>query len=171
MSNSEIIEIEVSKYNPTYRNSEGIYTTDEWIGVNDIGNECEGKVLHLDEYLKTENQYVEATKYLFGYYGSEKIQLTDKEIRDYEDLPNTTNLKHKVFFETLNKRRTISIEELDIVTRLCLRTSFWTRLVSKKNRNIILEFGYDYYMYFKILRKDKEVITKYIETNIGLFVR
>jgi len=84
----------------------GIYKTDEWIGVNDIGNECEGKVLHIDEYLKTENKYVEATKYLFEYYDSEKIQLTDKEINYYEDLPNTINLKHKAFFETLNKRRT-----------------------------------------------------------------
>lgn len=171
MNKSEIIEIEVTKYDPTNRNSEGIYTTDEWIGVSDIGNECKGKVLHVDEYLKIENKYVEATKYLFGYYSSEKIQLTNKEIRDYEDLPNTKNLKQKYFFETLNKRRTISIEELDIVTRLCLRSSFWSRLVSKKNRNIILEFGYDYYMYFKILKKDEEVIKKHIETNIGLFVR
>lgn len=170
-NNSEIIEIEVTKYNPIYRNSEGIYTNDEWIGVNDIGQECGGKVLQLEEYLNIENKYVQAAKHLFEYYGSEKIQLIDKEIRNYDDLPNTKNLDYKVFFETLNKRRTISIEELEIVIRLSLRDSFWAHLVSKNNRKISLEFGYDYYMYFKIFKKDEEAIKKYIETNIGLFVR
>lgn len=171
MFNQELVEIEVTKYDPIYRNSEGIYTTDEWIGVDDIGKENNGKILYLDEYLKTEDKYVEAVKYLFEYYKSEKIQLVGKEIRHYEDLMNIENLNYKDYHENLHNRRTISIGELDIVVRLSLRCSFWAHLVSKKNRDVSVEFGYDYYMYFKILKEDEDIITEYIEKKIGLFVR
>lgn len=42
---------EIVKYSPQKYDSNGIYTTDEWTSIWDVGKKFDGKLFTLEEYL------------------------------------------------------------------------------------------------------------------------
>lgn len=53
----------ITKYNPKFRNELGHYQKKEWTSVSDIGKIFEGKQLTVEEYLNTENLYINSIDY------------------------------------------------------------------------------------------------------------
>ena len=49
---------EIVKYAPSGYNKDGIYTSDDWTSISDIGKSFNGKILSVKDYLKVEEQYV-----------------------------------------------------------------------------------------------------------------
>lgn len=99
-----------------------------------------------------------------------KSNLSQKDFfLDDEEIKIIRDDKLELFYQLLKKRRILNIEEVEKASRLILRGAIQGRFYSKKNKDIFLRFGYDYYMYFNCLDPDKDKIRSYIEKNIGLF--
>jgi hypothetical protein len=162
-------KFEVMKYNPKNRDSEGLYIVDEWIDCEEIGNTFNGKVFTVEEYIKTENQYIAAIKFLFNYYNCEKINLTDMEFFSIDKLNILKKEELMPFYNGIIERKIILFSEIEITTKMILRGMFNAVFQCKSNNGIKVEFGYDFYMSFTSFEKDKEEITKHIENKIQLF--
>ena len=55
-----VFEFRVTKYDPVYRDREGVYMRDEWTSVGDIGRAFGSSVLTESEYRRVEAAYVTA---------------------------------------------------------------------------------------------------------------
>ncbi len=107
--------------------------------------------------------------YLFKYYNCDKIQFVVERYYRDEDLEMIKDKVLENFYNALKKRRTLSLLETLKAARLQLRGAFSGRFYMKGNRDISVRFGYDFYMLFNTLEKDKKVIQDYIEKKIGLY--
>ena len=138
----------ITKYNPIYRPEEGGYSNDEWISISDIGLYFNGVQFTAPEYFAIEDKYWETIKYLLELCNIRTLRVC-KLYKD-KDIPQLfTNNK---FFDisplenaNLNGK-TISLPEIEMVVRLCLREEIWCKLESENGSYV--DFGYDYYMYF-----------------------
>jgi len=83
----------IVKYKPELYNEEGHYTTNEWVGMDDVGHICDGHLVTIDEYLETEQKYVDAVikvmeltnyKYLTVSYLGDTIWDTKHSIRQMQ---------------------------------------------------------------------------------------
>ena len=66
-------------------------------------------------------------------------------------------------------KRTIDVSDIDKVVRLILRGALYSELWGKANRDVVVKFGYDFYMHFNC--PDINDAKGYIEKEIGLFVQ
>jgi hypothetical protein len=124
-------EYRISKFDSKYRNSEGIYTKDEWTSIGDVGKMYDGKTFTMSEYLRVENQYLAFIN---------KICVMDN-IRDAQ-ITGLEDYKHVCTFydgETLTR-----MDDILKVAKSCLREEYWCRLTMTSN---FVHFGYDYYLY------------------------
>lgn len=48
---------QISKYNPKYRDDNGIYLKEDWISYVDIGKIYYGREFSKNDYINTEDQY------------------------------------------------------------------------------------------------------------------
>ncbi len=48
----------ITKYNPNFRDENGSYTKDEWTSLYDVGKKYNDKVFTIEEYLETEEKYI-----------------------------------------------------------------------------------------------------------------
>lgn len=149
--------IRVTKYNPKNRDANGHYTlVDEWIGMSDIGKAYQGQIFTREQYLATEEKYIQAVEVLMQKTGVNHLQLLDLENHSHE--PALNLCEGKIIRHTL-------IKEL---VKMILRGEVWGRLVAKNQFEI--HFGYDYYMYFvgesltdDIIEELKKIDDLYVE--------
>ena len=158
----------VTKYNPIYRDGEGIYLKDEWEDYGDIGRIFNGKRFSYKEYKSIEDKHIESIKYLFTFYNCNQIQLISKRFF-LDDLSWLRDEKLGNFYNLIKKKRTINISEVEMVSRLIFRGALIAELWGKQNRNVVVRFDSSYYMFFNC--PNIEDIKKYIEDEIGLYIR
>ncbi|MBO8176868.1 MAG: hypothetical protein H0Z31_05340 [Bacillus sp. (in: Bacteria)] len=72
----------VTKYNPLYRSEKDVYLKDEWTSFSDV----DGINLTMDEYLLTENAYVNAVFYFMSDMGITTLEISDLEKYDLEEI-------------------------------------------------------------------------------------
>ena len=130
----------VSKYNPKYREN-GIYTKDEWTDYSDVGQVFENGILSLEEYLKTEEQYILCIISVLKKDGIIFLSIEDFEQYGYTEWKDKT---------------TVTIDELSSLIRDCLRNKCWCKL---RNNETYLHFGYDYYVYISSGMSSKNMCT------------
>ncbi len=203
------LELQITKYDPQYRDEIGVYCRDEWYLYSQIGDTFEGKVFTANDYFETEDRYIESLKILLGACGisemrmrrgdknwrvqhnncvfqeipfhAEKIKpmidvgdlyeyrvdnqgteihIPHQSISEEETLDWTiwfpipasffTNTKtfrlSDEFVDSLGEGRVCTVEEIELLSRLCLREDFDCRFTGPNNSYI--HFGWDYYMYF-----------------------
>ncbi|MEO7174621.1 MAG: hypothetical protein ABIV51_02280 [Saprospiraceae bacterium] len=158
----------VVKYNPKFRNDQGHYMKNEWSDFSDIGSEFDGQILTFEEYLMVENLYVQAVEYLFKANNCTKVQITSRHFFT-EDLPRVRDPELIEFYDKLLHKRTVSVYEAMLTTKLVLRGALSCQLQCKNNRHIAVRFSYEYYMYFNTPKPD--IIRREIEDRFGLFTR
>lgn len=154
----------VTKYDPAHRDEDGRYMKNEWISVYDIGRCFDGETLTAEEYLSTEEHYIEAVLLSMQETGVETFKVTGLEKNGYDDIGIFHfDLKH--VYESLQEGLSLSGELLKDTMKLILREVVWAKLES----NIMnVHFGYDYYMY--ICSKKPLEAMKQTAQNKGLFV-
>jgi len=203
------LELQITKYDPQYRDEIGVYCRDEWYLYSQIGDTFEGKVFTANDYFETEDRYIESLKILLRTCGisemrmrrgdknwrvqhnncvfqeipfhAEKIKpmidvgdlyeyrvdnqgteihIPHQSISEEETLDWTiwfpipasffTNTKtfrlSDEFVDSLGEGRVCTVEEIELLSRLCLREDFDCRFTGPNNSYI--HFGWDYYMYF-----------------------
>lgn len=142
----------ISKYDPKKRDSFGRYIPKEWTSYHDIGKTYSDVLFTLDDYLKTENEYISAFKHFFDMQPMDRLIINGLLFNDLDGYCEPLADKVMIY---LRDDEEVHKDHLPTIVRLILREQIWCILM---NRNIVFEFGYDYYMYCRInLRKKPDI--------------
>lgn len=158
----------ITKYNPIYRDKDGVYTRNEWIGFFQIGETINGKMLTLEDYLQVEKKYIQSAIAFFQFHGCREIVL--KHLEKNGPFHSTLSGDDELLnvYDLLKDRMIVTIEHLDIIIKLILRDYIWAELLSLESDLVAIRFGYDFYMY---VNSDKELDTFFNDVHkTGLFV-
>ncbi|TGA99779.1 hypothetical protein E4665_02170 [Sporolactobacillus shoreae] len=143
----------ITKYDPAKRNQDGSYAdAKEWTSYSDIG-----KSVSEDEYLRTEENYLNAIKAF-----AEELAITEVSLSALDG--NSTEDAINLFKIWLGKK--ISLKDAVKLARLVLREDLWCKM--EVPDYFFVHFGYDYYMYIGAY-KDCPAARKKTEAS-GLFV-
>ncbi|MDN7240646.1 hypothetical protein QWY14_02540 [Planococcus sp. N028] len=127
--------VRVTKYNPQNRDANGHYTlVDEWTSISDVGKSYQGQIFTMEQYLATEEKYIQTVEVLMQKNGVNKLKVVGLENHSHETELN------------LSEGKAIPRNLVKQLVKLILREKVWGKLVVKNQFEI--HFGYDYYMYF-----------------------
>lgn len=119
-----------------------------WTSIDDIGRLYDGRKFTYNDYLKTEQAYVNLLISLFRYLHAQKIKIIQLEV--YEDLPPNTiydkDGKLNEWYNKVKNNMSLSLDNLQYIVPLILRENMWGTIYHKRTRTYI-HFGYDYYVY------------------------
>ena len=166
----------ITKYNPIYRNENGVYEREEWTSICDIGKMIGGQILSKKDYLDVEESYVRAVELLLEYHGIDKLIIM--QLEKHSNLSSVESsimgYDHNIYSDEIIKAYHRCEEGLvipkagvNLYCKLILRENIWSILYSREIHFVVI-FGYDYYMKV-ICPKISEAVIAQIESN-GLFV-
>ena len=163
--------IPIVKYNPEFRDENGVYQREEWTSRSDVGKVFGKAVFEEKEYIRVEEKYIAAFFLVLSCFKSDSIKIDSlfkhtkkKRFEKYNDLH---------LFDTyisLKEREIVKYKEtISKIIRLALREYIQAELlVDRKSKSQII-FGFDYHMY---LKTNLEVSNLLIEVEkLGLFTR
>jgi hypothetical protein len=160
----------ISKYDPTFRDQNGVYQQDEWTDVTDIGRAFDGTTLDLQTYLATEAAYVASVREFMVDANVTTLRVAWLEppsfmevLRDYA-FPDAADLERLA--GDLENGRQVSGAEIDRICRLNLRNVLWCRLEDPDR--FVVEVGHEYYLHLGTTAPSQRAISRTHE--LGLFV-
>jgi hypothetical protein len=162
----------ITKFNPAYRNKDGVYEKDEWTSIADIGKTFDNIKFTAQEYIKFENRYIQALECILSGCKEDIIELHELEKYHYEINEFTEkkiyNEDLKEIYDKICDNYVFAFKE-DVlnVIKLILRENIWGE-IHFKNSNQRIEFGYDYYVYF--MTKELSHYTINTIMKLGLYV-
>lgn len=170
-----MIRYRISKYDPIYRDRNGIYQHDEWTAVSDIGKKYIDEELSKEEYLEIEKKYIEVLKKIMKEKEINKFVVKELEkeftlnevCKQLEEIQIVLSKEERYQFREIEEDYTIKYSEVDIILKLLLRELLWCRLVDIES-NYSVEIGYEYYMNVTCSKLSNSVISE-IQHN-GLFI-
>jgi hypothetical protein len=158
----------VTKYNPIYRDKNGHYKKEEWIGFFQVDKSVNGEKLSFDSYLEVENRYVEAAKRFFNYHNCKAFSIKGLEKNDFSNYQYADRGSLINVYDSIVGGSILPIKDLEIVIRLILRELIWAELYCQDDESIAIRFGHDFYMYFNSDKNWSDLANKIKE--IGLFI-
>ena len=169
------IRYRITKYDPALRDEQGRYLPKHWTSVSDLGNPAYTPILTLPAYLATETAYVSAIQEGIRQVGCQQLVVTQAEkyvpLAEVKaqmallGLPLTQ--KEEERFQSFAVGLPLMASQVPAAARLILREALWGEIASVDGR-LIIEFGYDYYLYLTLPPMPLEAIRR-IEA-MGLFV-
>ena len=149
----------VTKYNPVFRDENGVFLRDDWTSVADIGNVLQsnhGQPVTVEAYLSVEDAYIGAIQaflegldvpalhvsHLEKKQKRRQVQRMKQERKMYPALYREEMLPH---FLALEDGQSILRGDLTPLCRLILREYVWCKL--EAGRSLFVHFGWDYSMY------------------------
>ena len=161
----------ITKYNPNLRDVNGNYCKNEWTSISDVGRTYDGESFKLADYLKVEDNYLNAILGVLQDLGITEMRVQNLELYAIQSVrvgaSKKEGLSLKKALKKLKENMVFGTKELELYFRLQLQELFWCKWVDVHS-DAIIEFGYDYYMYITCEKILPERI-EYIERN-GLFV-
>jgi hypothetical protein len=164
MTSSEVIFIcyhlgmkqwRISKYNPGLRDNSGAFQGDDWIMLSDIGNEFNSKQLTIEDYMRTEDEYVTIANALLEASGVPYLSVEQLKMPKSDVSAKEVASKYGLYEEIhLAEGQQIKSQQALHAVRLMLRELFWCKL-EFKNR-FFIHIGWDYYMYIGTMLDDSE---------------
>lgn len=140
----------VTRYDPALRDDRGVYRGRTWISIAQVGESFDGRRLTLDEYVKTEDAYVDAVVAFAESSGVEVLEVRRPGSRS-----------------GLTEGEQLSIEAVRDLIRRLLREETWCQLESVAG-DFAVHVGYDLYMF---IGSDEPCESAVIATrDAGLFV-
>lgn len=118
----------ISKYNPKFRNKEGVYTRNEWTAYSDIGEKFDDGILTETKYLKVEKFYID---FIYSFFKSQDIS----SVRIVGQEPE------KIFQKTTFE---IGDDWLFTIIQKEIREQFWCKF---KAEDFELYMGDDFYLH------------------------
>lgn len=161
--------VSVTKYNPAFRNDDGVYQKNEWIGFFQVGKEVEGRMLTFDDYSLTEEKYIAAATLFFQFHGCKSFRIENLEKNHFGDYAYADKEKLSGCCGQLESGQLCRLDELEVVVKLILREMIWAELFCEGSDEIAVRFGYDFYMYFNArgnmsdLFRDIELLGLYVD--------
>ena len=166
----------IVKYAPENYDERGIYRKDEWTSSSDIGKVYDGKRFTREEYLETEDKYVQAVIRGMELTGCSFLTVEYLFVsRKKSDMKRRFTPKNPLYeqnkdlydmFLNIKEGMRIHISQIEKAVRLNLRGYIDCDLTNKK-KDFYVRFGFDYYMYFNS-NIDKCILKEEIE-KIGLY--
>lgn len=137
----------LSKYDPSLRDQDGIYQSDDWTHISDLGKVFGGRRLENCDYLEVENACVEA---ILSFFQAANIQeLCVQKLEKHGNWP-LVSVEYRMGLPSVLPEYElgmfVSVTDLDCFIRLALRGILWGELVNKIH-DAYLHFGYDFYVY------------------------
>jgi hypothetical protein len=160
----------ISKYDPAFRDQNGIYQRDEWTSASDIGRAFAGETLDLRTYLATEAAYVASVREFMADANLTALRVAWLEpprlvevLRNH-GFPDAADLEQLAadFRDGLE----VSGARLDQVLRLNLRNVLWCWL--EEAGRFVVEAGHEYYLHLGTAAPSQRAISRTHE--LGLFV-
>lgn len=164
----------ISKYNPSFRDSNWIYMKEDWTAISDIGRTFDSKILTVKDYIDTEDRYIKAIQTILSFYNLPYLKVCKvrksfeeenfKELiarRKVEYTPDILDMYSKV--EDIER---LTYKDIDSFFRLLLREDIGANLSYPRKMKIFI--CYDYLMGIHCSRSLERVIPA-IEA-LGLFV-
>jgi len=108
--------LEITKYNPKFRDEDGAYIPEEWTGRHQIGQKFDGTVLTEKNYLEIEDKYVQAAQAFAISTNQSKFTISSTEIHDRSEFR-----KHRIPRDFIKNGRTFDYMYLSLFIRLALR--------------------------------------------------
>ena len=148
----------VTKYDPVNRDADGIYLIpEEWTCFSEVGTK-----VSREEYLKAEQNYVNAIRLFLTEMGLNRVHVTALE--QWSDEVNSQHATE--FLSKIWIGKAITIQEVQELAKLTLRNVIWCKLGFKNE--FFVHFGTDYYMYIGARKDCPQTIAAV--TQSGLFV-
>lgn len=162
----------IVKYNPIYFTGNGIYSNIEWTHIYDVGKVFHGKTFTLEEYINTENKYINTILKIMDLLGNPILKITyiEKSNSILDQLIATKDRINNMWLlekaKTLKRGSYISIRDLPDIIRIGLRYAC-LRLYNREKK-LLIKFGDYCYVY---LYTDLSKIELYkIVSEQGLFL-
>ncbi len=170
-----MIRYRITKYNPFFRDIDGRYTKSEWTSYSDIGKYYYDQRFEIEDYLAIEQKYINSLMLVLNEEKISTLKVMELEKRrtleQIEKFMQSKNLlisdEGKSIFSSIKNGDLIDIKNIPHLIQLLLREILWCRLMSPLH-NMIVEFGYDYYMYVNCDGINMELKSKIQDT--GMFV-
>lgn len=147
----------ITKYNPKYRNKDGIYTLDEWTSISDFNDND-----LISKYIPYEDAYIKAIYEFMKINNIKNLYIDEIE-------KNCEHIKYsdiKLDINQLINNKVLSKDEISNVTKAILRETIYAKL--KSDNEMEVHFGYDYYMY--ILSKKKVIANSFLFNDVKLYI-
>lgn len=157
--------ISVTKYDPLVERDYRIAVPpEEWTSYFDVGKKFNGIELTRDEYLATEQNYINAVSLVLNPNSCHQVVVRELEKYSAEGLSGEL----LELYETIGDSYMVNLEKVPMLMRLILREYMWCEMHCAVN-DICVRFGYDYYMYVNGLGKG-DAIWQEIADKTGLFI-
>ena len=160
--------VSVTKYDPIFRNENGHYTKNEWIGFFQIGKQFDDGELTFDSYKKMEGKYIQAAMEFFQFHQCDQIVLKNIEKYDMSGYKYDDKAELSDFIDTISEGETASISAIGLLVKVILRELFWGEIFCISSDSIACRFGHDFYMYFN---SDRDLNDLFVRIRqMGLYI-
>jgi hypothetical protein len=154
----------VTKYDPSKRNSDGSYAENEWVGVFELNHTFNAKTFTVNDYLETEEKYVNAAIRFFDETHEKSVILHDWH---KDGTGNTDMMPFNLdISQDFKDGQSISRESLPLVMRMLLRNIAHCSIEIKDK--FFIHIGWDFYMYVGSSTDLPDAVSEVRQT--GLFV-
>ena len=125
--------------------------SDSWTSISDIGKVYNNKLFTYQEYLKTENSYINLFISIFNYLNAQKIKLI--HLDKMETLHSEISLYDsegilEEWYKKVSNNMSFQISDIKYIAPLILRENIWGVLFHQSSKTYI-RFGFDYYVYIR----------------------
>ena len=135
----------ITKYNPQYRDSNGIFLQNEWTSYSDIGETFNSTKLTYKEYTQVENLYINAIQSFMNCHNVTTLQVIELEKPKTID-PDIHDTNTMIdLFNSLKNNSWITQDNIENICKLVLRDKLWCKFIN--NEKMFVHFGWDFYMY------------------------
>lgn len=145
----------VTKYDPSFRDGDGVYRKEEWTSRSDVGQLFNGSPLSESEYLQVEAAYLLAVEAFLCEADIEELLIVGLEKHGLDELPGF-----------IQPGARLTVAQCVEFARVALRELAWGKLVEPGRA--YAHFGHDYYMYLGLPRQCPRAIAA--AESHGLFV-
>jgi len=146
-----MLQYRITKYDPGWRDANGVFMANDWTDVSEVGKEISGKILDYETYFAVEATYVDAALKFFDCSGLDHLRITGSENKhDSETL--TELLKclpelHDPVFPAceFHEDQCVGVEQIALRLKMNLRNVGWCKL--EIDQKFFIHTGWDFYMY------------------------
>ena len=125
-------EFRITKYDPKYRDRNGVFTKPDWTSFSEIGDVINGHKVTKSEYMKVEKAYIDSALHFLR--EANIVSLTVLGLENHRKAPIS-----------VTEGQTLTLHKLQTSFRNVLREKYWCRF--EQEGKAYVHFGWDYYMY------------------------
>lgn len=161
-------EYSISKYRPDLYDEKGCFRRNEWTSFGDIGRAFDNEILSEDEYLRTEQRYIEVAVTLARLSGCSDLIINHLEgkndIKDrFSQLLSNKQLLRAA--QNIRQGLRLPISSCSDYLRLCIREYCWA-VFTNDLHDFSIDFGYDFYMHVKTSLPELQVEEIVLDNNL-----